>query len=199
MVNLRCLNCSAEIIPGTNFCRSCGAPIERLDPSEMQTAMLDGRGPDTQRFEARTTSEAEGVGSFPDAVPNVSAPPATASFSSWRVVAVVLVLVVLLAAGGGIALMQRLSSANAKVEISERYNYPGARTVVNMGDTGGAVRQMETPDRIEKVSDWYSSSFKPAKTIQVTRDATIIRDDLVTVTLVSSDAGGTSIVIKQAR
>jgi hypothetical protein len=69
---------------------------------------------------------------------------------------------------------------------------------VNVGDTGGAVRQMETPDRIEKVSDWYRSSFKPEKTIQVTRDATIIRDDMVTITLVSSDAG-TSIVIKQAK
>jgi hypothetical protein len=57
---------------------------------------------------------------------------------------------------------------------------------------------METPDRIEKVSDWYSSSFKLVKTIQVTRDATIIRDDTVMITLVSSDAG-TSIVIKQSK
>jgi len=197
MPSLTCNQCQVEIIPGTNFCRSCGAPVERLDPSEMQTAILDGRRADTQRFEARTTSEADGADPFQAAVPVVSAPPATASFSSWRVVAVVLVLVVLLAAGGGMALMQRLSSANAKIEISERYNYPGARTVVNVGDTGGAVRQMETPDRIEQVSDWYNSSFKPAKTIQVTRDATIIRDDTVTITLVSSDAG-TSIVIKQS-
>jgi hypothetical protein len=199
MVNLRCVNCSAEIIPGTNFCRSCGAPVERVDPSEIQTAMLEGRRPETQRFEARTTSEADGVGPFQPATPATAQTQAQASFSSWRVVAVVLVLVVLLAVGGGIALMQRFSSANAKVEISERYNYPGARTVVNVGDTGGAVRQMETTDGLEKVSGWYTSSFRPAKTIQVTRDATIIKDDLVTITLVSSDAGGTSIVIKQAR
>jgi hypothetical protein len=168
----------------------------------MKTALLDTHEPGaaTQRFEARTTTEAEPNGTFDapfaGAVPAVPQP--SSSSSSWRVIAVVLVLVVLLAAGGGMALMQRLSSTNAKVEISERYNYPGARTVVNMGDRGGAVRQMETTDRIEKVSAWYSSSFKPEKTIQMTRDATIIRDGMVTITLASSEVG-TTIVIKQAR
>jgi hypothetical protein len=71
-----------------------------LDPSEMQTAMLDGRRADTQRFEARTTSEAEGIGSFQTS--SGVCPPATAPSSSWRVVAVVLVLVVLLGQGAAL-------------------------------------------------------------------------------------------------
>jgi len=102
----------------------------------------------------------------------------------------------ILLGGGGLLALKRARQGANKVLVNQRYTYPGAQTVLNIGDGGGGVLQMETTDRIDKVSEWYLSTFKPTKTIWVTPSTTIIKDETVTVTLAASD-NGTSIVIKQ--
>jgi hypothetical protein len=81
--------------------------------------------------------------------------------------------------------------------VSQQFNYPGAQTVVNVGTESGALIQMETADRLEKVSAWYQSTLKPTKILKVNADTLIMRNNDITVTMAASDAG-TSIVIKQS-
>ena len=83
------------------------------------------------------------------------------------------------------------------IQVSQQYTYPGAHTVLNVGDGGGGVLQMETTDTIDKVSAWYTSTLKPTKTIQVTAATVIMKSDKITVTMAATDQG-TSIVIKQS-
>ena len=199
MTNLRCAKCAAQIVPGTNFCRSCGAPIESsLAPSEMQTALLDERvaRPDTQRFEARTTTEAN------DAVAAVSAftypaqAPVAPARSRRGLVIVLAILVLLLGAGGLIGVLKRARHSGAPTLISRQFHYPGANTIVNVGSNDGAALQMETNDSIDKVEAWYEATLKPTKTMRVTGGVLIMKNDNTTVTMATTDAG-TSIVIKQ--
>jgi hypothetical protein len=94
--------------------------------------------------------------------------------------------------------LRSLSRATNALEINKSLIYPGSRTVVNVGDSGGAVLQLETPDAFDKVNEWYVANFKPAKTIRLTSNSVVHKKDKVTVTMVSEDKM-TSIVIKQAR
>lgn len=202
MTSMSCAKCGAELIPGTNFCRSCGAPIESgLAASEMQTAVLDERvRRETQRFEARTTAEAsdaKAVRTYRPASPAVPASEAPSCPAPRRRLIIVVVVLVLLLGGGGLIGVKRARQNTNKMLVSQHYTYPGSHTVLNIGDRDGAVLQMETTDGIDRVSEWYLSKFKPSKTIQVTPAAIIIKDEAVTVTMVASDTG-TNIVIKQA-
>ena len=110
---------------------------------------------------------------------------------------VLLILVVLLGAGGLVGVIKRVRQAKTHTQVSQQLNYPGAHIILNLRDEGGGVLQMETTDRIDKVSEWYVSTFKPSKVMRVPPATAILRDDTVTITLVGSDQG-TSIVIKQA-
>jgi len=70
--------------------------------------------------------------------------------------------------------------------------------VVDFGDRGGSVLQLETADPLEKVRDWYDLNLKPTKTLRVSPSSVIQKKDSVTVTLVSEN-DVTSVVIKQVR
>jgi hypothetical protein len=204
MSSLICQNCRTEIVPGTNFCRSCGAPIDSAEASEMQTAVLDQGGvtPTTQRLEARPTS---GAGDPPDraaadprALPlhSVNVYTSQARPASRR--AIVFVAVIVLALIGGGALFLAKHRAGTSKQISQQLNYPGARTIINLAnEDGSGVLQMETTDTIEKVAAWYATTLKPTKTMRVTAKTVIMKNDNLTATIVSGDEGGTSIVIKQ--
>jgi hypothetical protein len=204
MVDVSCAKCGAQIVPGTNFCRACGAPVaSQAEPSEMKTAVLDKKvvRSTTQRFEARKTAEASTevpLATYNPGVPAFSPVQAPIPTRSRRGLVIVLaVLVVLLAASGLIGVMKRVLSGRTSIQVSQQYTYPGAHTVLNVGDGGGGVLQMETTDTIDKVSAWYTSTLKPTKTIQVTAATVIMKNDRITVTMVATDQG-TSIVIKQS-
>jgi hypothetical protein len=89
-------------------------------------------------------------------------------------------------------------SASSSLQIDRSLIYPGSRTIVDMGDSGGAVLQLETSDSLEKVRAWYEVNLKPTKTLQITPNSVIQKSDKLSVTLVHED-NLTSIVIKQAR
>jgi hypothetical protein len=204
MTDVRCATCSAEIVPGTNFCRACGAPVEvSAEPSELQTALLDQNTarPTTQRFDARKTSEASdaaAVRTYYPAANQGNAGQVSAPARSRRgVLVVVLVLLALIAAVGLTRVLQRVRTSRTQILVSKQLQYPGAHTVVNVGDAGGGVLQIETDDPLEKVSAWYEAALKPTTTMRATGGVLIMRNDKVTATLASTDRG-TTIVVKQA-
>ena len=204
MVNLRCAKCGAEIVPGTNFCRACGAPVEpQPAPSEMQTAVLDEKVVrKTQRFEARTTAEASDARAvrthLAAAAPSSPEPaPSAPAWFSKKLLITAIILLTLLAVVALVAVRKAVRHSKTQTQVSQQFNYPGARTVVNVGSEGGAVLQMETTDPLEKVSAWYASTLKPTKTLQVNTATVIMKNDQITVTLAATEQG-TSIVIKQS-
>ena len=168
----------------------------------MQTAVLDQKvaRTTTQRFEPRKTAEASAavpLGTYNPGVPAFSPVQAPAPASSRRgLIVVVLILLVLLAGGGLTGVIKRSHQARTQTQVNRQFNYPGAHTILILGGEGGGVLQMETPDRLEKVSDWYAATLKPTKTLQVNPATVIMKNDKVMVTLAAT-AAGTSIVVKQ--
>ena len=205
MVNLRCAKCGAGIVPGTRFCRSCGTPVEsQPEPSEMPTAVLDEKvvRRKTQRFEARTTAEASDAAALrtygPAAtVSSPEQPPRARAGFRRSLIIVALILVTLLGVGVLVGVMKRARHhSTTQTQVSPQFNYPGARIMVNVGGEGGGVLQLESTDRLDKVSSWYASTLKPTKTLQVNAATVIMKNDKITVTMAATDEG-TSIVIKQ--
>jgi hypothetical protein len=116
-----------------------------------------------------------------------------------KLITVGIILSILVIGSLGVAWSLRsLSRATNALEINKSLIYPGSRTVVNVGDSGGAVLQLETSDPLEKVRAWYEVNLKPTKTLQVTPGSVILKNKDITATLVSEDKH-TSIVIKQVR
>jgi len=118
---------------------------------------------------------------------------------AWpKLIAIGIVLSLLIVVSVGVVWSLRAGSRSAgNVQISRSLIYPGSRTVVDIGDNGGAVLQLETTDTLDKVQAWYESNLKPMKTLRVNSTSFILKREKVTVTLVSED-NLTSIVIKQA-
>jgi hypothetical protein len=166
--------------------------------SEQSTAIL-GQSPDaatTKRLDPRPTSPGNELNS--QLLPAVTVPPSPAS--SWsKLIAIGLVAVVLVMVAVGVMWSRRAGDPKpASLLINRSLMYPGSRTVMDMGDTGGAVLQLETPDELDKVVAWYDASLKPTKTMRIGTTSIIQRRDTVTVTLVSED-NHTSIVVKEGR
>ena len=195
-----CPKCGAGLIPGTSFCRQCGQPtVESALSSEQTTAIL-GKSPEastTRRLDPRPTTPAYEVNSESPASTSASL---TRSKRSWpKLVTIGIVLSLLIVVSVGVIWSLRTGSRSAgNIQINRELIYPGARTIVDMGDSGGAVLQLETPDALDKVSEWYEANLKPTKTLRATSTSVIQKNAKVTVTLVVED-NLTSIVIKQAR
>ena len=120
--------------------------------------------------------------------------------SSWirlTTIGIVIVVLVLVSIGVIWGLKGRNQTASNFL-VDRSLVYPGARTVVDFGDKGGGVLQLETADALEKVREWYDGNLKPTKTLRVTPSSVIQKKDNVTVTLVSEN-NITSVVIKQNR
>ena len=193
-----CTKCGAGLIPGTSFCRECGQPATESPGSEQVTAIF-GQSPDaatTKRLDPRPTTPGYEVNPQSPAAPSASL---TRSTGSWpKLVTIGIVLSLLIVVSVGVLWSLRAGSRSAgNVQISKSLIYPGARTVVDIGDSGGAVLQLETNDPLDKVQGWYESNLKPTKTLRVNTTSIILKREKVTVTLVSED-NLTSIVIKQA-
>ncbi len=190
-----CAKCGTELPAGTSFCRQCGQPTTETALSSEQTTAVFGKSPDgatTKRLDPRpTTTEYE-----LNSQSLTRASPASASWTRLITIAIVVVVLALVSVGVIWGLKGRNSANNFLVDRS--LVYPGARTVVDFGDRGGSVLQLETADAFEKVRDWYEVNLRPTKTLRVTPSSVIQKKDNVTVTLVSEN-NVTSVVIKQVR
>jgi hypothetical protein len=200
MVTLRCAKCGLEIVPGTSFCRSCGAPVEsQPDSTERKTALLGERAEPrkTQRFESRTTADdGQAIRSYRPVTPVFVSQQSPAKPSRRGLLIVGLILMLLVCASALVGVIKRTRHSARSTRMAQQLIYPGARTVINVGGENGGVLQMETTDPIDKVSDWYAATLKPTNTLQVTTATVIMKNDQVTATMAGTDQG-TTIVIKQ--
>ena len=196
-----CTKCGADLIPGTSFCRKCGQLATESPSSSEQVTAIFGQSQDgvtTKLLDPRPTTPGYEVNSQSLAAPSTSL---TGSKRSWpKLITIGVVLSLLIVVSVGVVWSLRSGSRSASpssVQISRSLIYPGSRTVVDLGDSGGAVLQLETTDALDKVQAWYDSNLKPTKTLRVNSTSMILKREKVTVTLVSEDKV-TSIVIKQA-
>ncbi len=194
-----CTKCGASVIPGTSFCRKCGQLTTESPPSSEQVTAVFGQSQDaatTKRLDPRPTTPRHEVNSQSLAATSASLTRPTRSWPKLLTIGLVLSLLIVVSVVVVWSLRAGSRSADT-VQISRSLIYPGARTVVDIGDSGGAVLQLETSDALDKVQAWYESNLKPTKTLRVNATSTILKRERVTVTLVSEDKL-TSIVIKQA-
>jgi hypothetical protein len=194
-----CTKCGAGLIPGTSFCRECGQPTTESASSSEQVTAIFGQSQDaatTKLLDPRPTTPRYEVNSQSLTGPSASLTRPTRSWPKLITIGIVLSLLIVVSVG--VLWSLRAGKRNAsRVEINRSWIYPGSRTVVDLGDSGGAVLQLETNDALEKVQAWYESNLKPTKTLRVNSNSTILKREKVTVTLVSEN-NLTSIVIKQA-
>jgi hypothetical protein len=194
-----CTKCGAGLISGTSFCRECGQPITESPARSEQVTAIFGQSQNaatTKLLDPRPTTPGHEVHS--QSLASTSASITISERFRPNLVTIAIVLSLLTVVSVVVVWSLRAGSRSAgNVEISRSLIYPGARTVVDMGDRGGAVLQLETTDALDKVQAWYESNLNPTKTLRVNSTSTILKRDKVTVTLVSED-NLTSIVIKQA-
>ena len=197
MSQATCPKCGAGLIPGTSFCRQCGQPTTETPSGSEQVTAIFGQSPDaatTKRLDPRPTTPRYEVNS--DSLAATSA--SLTSKRSWpKLITIGIVLSLLIVVAVGVMWSLRGSRSAGNIQISRSLIYPGSRTIVDMGDSGGAVLQLETSDALDKVQAWYESNLKPMKTLRVNSTTIILKRGKVTVTLGSEDKT-TSIVIKEA-
>jgi len=194
MSEARCVTCGATLIPGTGFCRQCGAPA--VADLEEPTALLDQHGQSgdgtTRRLDPRPTNPYQESSS--------EKVPATGRNGRLIFVGVVAVAVLACVTIVGVvrSVMNKKQSAAPAIHVTRTLMYPASRVVLDLGDSGGAVLQLATTDPLDKVETWYGAQLKPDKILRATMNTSILRKDNVTVTLVMEN-NTTSIVIKQNR
>lgn len=181
-----CTKCGAGLISGTSFCRQCGQPsTESPSSSEQVTAIFGSQDAATTKLlDTQPTTPGYEVNSQSLAAPSASL---TRSTRSWpKLITIGIVLSLLIVVSVGVVWSLRAGSRSASsVQINRSLIYPGSRTVVDIGDSGGAVLQLETTDALDKVQAWYESILKPMKTLRVNSTSIILKREKVTVTLVS--------------
>jgi hypothetical protein len=197
MGEISCTACGAELIPGTGFCRQCGAAVSG-DP-EGPTAILN-QSPEltTQRLDPRVTNPYQEA----SAPASRSLPARTAiprRPTRFQVFGVLMLGV--LACVGIVQLVRNVSFSRlwdkSGGQVSRALIYPGSRIVVDIGqEGGGSVLQLTTQDPLEKVRDWYLTNFKPDKVLTATMNSAILRKDKVIITIIA-EGGSTTVVIKQ--
>ena len=188
MTELRCEICGAELLPGTGFCRQCGAPISGTtadETSESPTAIFPrDDAATTQRLQARPTRRGQQhTGSKPSA-------------SRKKIFLLGAVILLLLA---GIAAVAVLSDKDFDAVLpKEALLYPGATTVVDMDHSdGGRTIHLQTPDPLDRVESWYQNSLDLDKTLRLTSNSVVMKNAKVAITLAVED-NKTNILIKQS-
>lgn len=188
MTELKCNECGAELLPDTGFCRQCGAAVSAsgdIGSSEPPTALfVDQEAATTQRLHPRPTS------------PTVSGRRAAKPSALRRNIFLLMMMVVLLL--GIVAAVAVLSDRNLGSNPSnEALLYPGATTVVDMNHPdGGRTRQLQTPDTLDRVESWYQNNLKLDKTVRLTSNSVVMKNQKVSITLAVED-NKTNILIKQ--
>ena len=188
MTEVKCDTCGADLLPGTGFCRQCGAAVSgssAIDSSEQPTAIFpDNRAATTQRLHPRSTSPTR---SEPDAI--------KATGFRRNVILLVFSIVLLL---GVVAALGVLGDRNSSSDSDfESLTYPGATTRVKMDhDQGDRTVQLETSDSLERVENWYQSNVKFDKTIRLTSNSVVMKNQKVSITL-AVENNKTNILIKE--
>jgi ribosomal protein L40E len=191
-----CSQCGAELPPEARFCRQCGTPVpvsKDIDLSELPTAVLNEKiNTSTQRLEPRPTS--------PERRPFTIAEKATTIDTSkprrrW-VPATVLFGLVFLVIIGIVSSVAYVRIRNHNSTAIDPLIYPGAKTIVDLNSSGIRALQLQTGDSLDRVVAWYDTTIKPTKTIRLTPNNVVLKNQNVTVT-VAFDAGKTNILIKQ--
>jgi len=188
MIELKCDACGAELLPGTGFCRKCGAAVSGsggIDSSEQPTAIFpDQKTANTQRLHPRSTS------------PTTSERGTTKPPGFRRNVTLLVASIVLLL--GVVAALAVLSDRNSSsAPPGEALLYPGATTKVKMShDEGDRTVQLETSDSLDRVESWYQSNMKVDKTIRLTSNSVVMKNQKVSITL-AVENNKTNILIKE--
>lgn len=192
----RCLKCGAELLPVMSYCRRCGfRRTSDLAPSEQPTATLEvSDRAVTQRFDPRPTRE---PGPGTSGVLSAAAGESRAKTKPRRFLFVAIVVGMLIVASICTAAIVRFRQHN-RTTTSASLFYPGATTVIDMtAEGGGRAVQLETSDSLEKVEQWYQSTLKPTKTMHLTSNSIVLKNDNTTATL-AFENDKTQILIKFA-
>ena len=193
VMDLTCRTCGAELLAGTSFCRQCGAAITPdvvADSSERTTSLFpETNSAATQRFDPRPTSE-------PKRGPVVDAGVTTAKGRKpWKPVLALIGVALIIATLVGVVALTRIRT-NSRTVVADPLLYPGAQTVVDMSNAdGGRAIHLQTPDKLEKVEDWYEQNLRPTKIIRLTSSSVVLKNANTTATL-ASEGGMTNILIK---
>ena len=187
-------------MPDGKFCRRCGLPATdssiATDSSELPTEMLDQKGNlTTSRLQPRTTSPETRMSRVVVGFGTEKAAPAQTK--SRRFVLFGSVIVVLLICGVLVSIAY-LGVTNSRSTDDATLFYPGARTIADVLSDDGRAIQLQTNDPLDKVIAWYENSIKPTKTMRLTANSIVLKNQNVTTTL-ASEAGKTSILIKKLR
>ena len=156
-----------------------------FDSSEQPTAIFpDKTTATTQRLHPRSTS------------PTRSEHQATKPAGFRRNVILLIFSIVLLV--GVVAALGVLSDRNLSSDpAGEALLYPGATTKVKMShDQGDRTIQLETSDSLERVESWYQSQMKVDKTIRLTSNSVVMKNQKVSITL-AVENNKTNILIKE--
>lgn len=76
--------------------------------------------------------------------------------------------------------------------------YPGSKKIVDVGSGDGRAIQLQTEDSLEQVITWYEVNMKPTKTMRLTSNSVVLKNDNVTTTL-ATEQGKTNILIKRVK
>ena len=188
MTEVRCETCGADLLPGTGFCRQCGAAVPGhggFDSSEQPTAIFpDKTVATTKRLHPRSTSPTRSER-------QTTKPPGFRRNIVLFVFSIVLLL-------GVVAALGVLSDRNRSSDpAGEALLYPGATTRVKMShDEGDRTVQLETSDSLEQVEAWYQSKMKVDKTIRLTSNSLVMKNQKVSITL-AVENNKTNILIKE--
>ena len=151
----------------------------------------------TSRLESRTTSPDRALR---QAIANVQIEAPSPEQQRWRrraaVIAGAVALLVVLGIIAAVAYVQ-IRSHNSSTEDAKLI-YPGSKTIVDVSSGDGRAIQLQTSDSMERVIAWYETNLKPTKTMRLTSNSIVLKNDKVTTTL-ASEAGKTNILIKQIK
>lgn len=196
MIEMKCPECGAELIPEAGFCRQCGAAVLAGAVDQPAAKLNDaGNNATTRRLAPRPTS------------PGHPAPAPVVATRAGNVRTKVTVAVLAVAAVFALRPAVRSllknngsgsGSVNTATAVSRSLVYPGARIVLDISNDGpGSVLQLSTSDSLDKVQAWYMATLQPTKILQVTLGTVILRKDNVTATI-AAENNVTNIVIKQS-
>jgi hypothetical protein len=193
MTNPKCEVCGAEILPATSFCRQCGsviAPSGALDPAEQPTAIFGNESATTQRLDSRPTRPNHGL------QPSAQGMAIGSNKARGRNIAVgALVLIVIVVGILVVVTLMRKATPDAVADASA-LKYPGAATVVDLTDAdGGHAIQLRSKDPLAQVENWYQTNHKLSKTVRLTSNSVVMKNEKTTITLVEEDKA-TAILIK---
>jgi len=182
-----CRNCGAELVPQTSFCRQCGVQIalgNALASDERPTALFDeAHVVATQRLDPRqTTPQPSDLHVSPSPVS-----PAVKPANKAVLIGIVLLLV-LAAIVSTVAVVRNRSRRHSYSASSEGLIYPSARKIMDVvADGGGRAVTLETSESFEKVDEWYRSTLKPEKVVQLTAGSVVMKNERITATIIGDN------------